>query len=93
MKLKAHVVEDKGEEGKEITGQYIEVVEAEVHLGDPDNIYERTRFLKLATSGGDDQDDPPEFEEETNLVWNGYECTPRGDIHKHIVDAETRDQR
>jgi hypothetical protein len=82
-KLRRHHVEDKGEEGKLITAQYIEMVKAEVHLGDWESPYERTRFLTLATSG-----DPPEFEEDTALVWEGHKCTARGDIHKRIADGE-----
>jgi len=35
------------------TGAYIQVVDAAVHLGDPDSNYERTRFLELAVSGGE----------------------------------------
>jgi hypothetical protein len=38
----------QGEEGSLITGQYTYVVEAEVHLGDPNSSYENTRFLELA---------------------------------------------
>jgi hypothetical protein len=81
-------VKDKGKEGKLITGQYIGVEEAEVHLGDWESGYENTRFLELATSGGEDNDDLPEFEEVSNLVWNDHKCTPRGDIHERIADAE-----
>src|SRR5882724_10050865 len=82
-KVRRDYVEDKGDENL-ITGQYVAMHDAEVHLGDPDSPYERTRFLDLVSSG-----DPPEFEEVTNLVWNGHKCTPRGDIHKLIADAET----
>jgi hypothetical protein len=42
-------VEDKGEEGSLIAGQYTYVVEAEVRLGDPNSSYENTRFLELAS--------------------------------------------
>ena len=81
-------VEDKGEEGSLITGQYTYVVEAEVHLGDPNSSYENTRFLELASPGIEDY--PAEFEEQTNLVWNGHECTPRGDIHEQIAESKTK---
>jgi hypothetical protein len=91
-KLRRDYVEDNGEDGNVITGQYLDMVEAEVHLGDPNSPYERARFLKLATSGID-QKNPPKFEEVTDLVWNGHKCTQRGDIHKHIADAETRDRK
>ena len=73
--------------GQMPTGAYIQVVDAAVHLGDPDSNYERTRFLELAVSGGEDSDDPPKFEEVSNLVWNDHKCTPRGDIHELITDA------
>ena len=85
-KLRRECVEDKGKEGNLITGQYIQVVEAEVHLADPNSTYERTRFLELETSGTEDY--PPEFREQTNLVWNGHKCSPRGDIHEWIDESE-----
>jgi hypothetical protein len=89
-RIQRDYVEDKGEEGKLITGQYTGMIEAEVHLGDWESTYENTRFLKLATSGGEDENDPSEFEEDTNLNWNGHQCTARGDIHEHITDVEAK---
>ena len=77
-------VEDKGEEGKLITGQYTQMIEAEVHLRDWESGYENTRFLERATRatpGG------AEFAEISDLVWNDRKCTPRGDIHERIADV------
>ena len=76
-------VKDKGEE-KLITGQYVRLEEAEVHLGDWESGYENTRFLERATRatpGG------KEFEEISDLVWNGQKCTPRGDIYQRIAEV------
>jgi hypothetical protein len=81
-------VEDKGDEGSLIAGQYTQVIEAEVHLGDPNSTFENTRYLKLASHSTEDY--PPEFEEQTNLVWDGHECTPRGDIHEQIAESKTK---
>jgi hypothetical protein len=85
-KVRRELVEDKGEEGSLITGQYLQVIEAEVHLGDPNSPYERTRFLQLATGGTEDY--PPEFDEQTNLVWEDHKCSPRGDIHEWVAETE-----
>jgi hypothetical protein len=84
--IRRDYVKDKGEE-KLITGQYIQMEEAEVHLGDWESGYENTRFLELALSGGEDDGDLPEFAESSNLVWNDRKCTPRGDIHERIADV------
>jgi|GEM_PF-5190523 len=48
-------LQDKGDEGKLIIGQYLEIEEAELHLGDPDSAYDNTRFLELSTSSGPDE--------------------------------------
>jgi hypothetical protein len=85
-KVRRELVVDKGEEGSLITGQYTQVIEAEVHLRDPNSPYEHTRFLQLATSGTDDY--PPEFDEQTNLTWEDHKCSPRGDIHEWIAETE-----
>jgi hypothetical protein len=82
-RIRRDYVVDKGEEGRLITGQYTQMTEAEVHLGHWESSYENTRFLELAVAGGES-----EFEEVSDLVWNGHKCTPRGDIHERIVDAE-----
>src|SRR5450755_1026137 len=49
--IRRDYVEDKGEEGNLITGQYTQMIETEVHLGDWESNEENTRFLKLATWG------------------------------------------
>jgi hypothetical protein len=67
------------------------VVEAEVHLGDPNSSYKNTRFFELASPGIEDY--PAEFEEQSNLVWDGHECTPRGDIHEKIAESKTKGKR
>jgi hypothetical protein len=90
-RVRRDYVEDKGEEGSLITGQYTQVIEAEVHLDDPDSTFENTRFLKLASDGTETLS--PEFEEQTNLVWDGHKCTPRGDIHEVFIDAATKGER
>jgi hypothetical protein len=85
--VRRDLVEDKGDEGEVITGNYIGMEEAEVHLGDPDSSYENTRFLEPATSGSKDDDNPPKYQEVSDLVWNGHKCTPRGDIRELIAEA------
>jgi DNA-binding MarR family transcriptional regulator len=82
--IRRDYVKDEGEE-KLITGQYTQMIEAKVHLGDWESSHENTRFLELAMDGGEDH--LPEFEEISDLVWNGHKCTPRGDIHERISDA------
>ena len=82
--IRRDLVVDKGEEGDVITGNYVGLEEAEVHLGDWESSYENTRFLEPATSGSKDNDNPSEFAEISDLVWNGHKCTPRGDIHERI---------
>jgi hypothetical protein len=77
-------VVDKGEEGKLITGHYTRMIEAEVNLGNGESGFENTRFLELATQSTPDN----QFVEISNLVFDGHECTPRGDIHERITDAE-----
>ena len=53
--------------------------------------YENTRFLELASPGIEDYS--AEFEEQSNLVWNGHKCTPRGDIHEKIAESKTKGKR
>ena len=86
-RIQRDYVQERGEE-RLITGQYTQLIEAEVHLGDWESSYENTRFLELAAAGVQGHDYAPEFKETSDLVWNGHKCTPRGDIHVLIADAE-----